>query len=74
MSASDEGVFDADVYAARLEKEAEAVANWKRAAAELKSLPDVHAWLFSDHLCYAVPKQHLFGARTIKDERLLASY
>jgi hypothetical protein len=50
------------------------VADWKRASAQLPTFADFHAWLFSDHLCYAVPKQHLFGVRTIKDERLLASY
>jgi hypothetical protein len=59
---------------ARLEKEAQAVANWERASAGFTSLADFHAWFYSDHLCYAVPKQHLFGVRTIKDDRLLASY
>lgn len=59
---------------ARLEKEAEAVANWNKASSHFKTLADFHAWFYSDHLCYAVPKQHLFGARTIQDERLLASY
>ncbi|GBF93965.1 hypothetical protein Rsub_06214 [Raphidocelis subcapitata] len=74
VSSSDEGVFDDYVYQARVEKEAQAVANWKATAAKFTSLADFHQWFYSDHLCYAVPKQHLFGVRTIKDERLLASY
>ena len=47
---------------------------WKATASRFKTLADFHAWFYDDHLCYAVPKQHLFGVRTIKDERLLASY
>ena len=74
VSSSDAGVFDADVYAARLEKEAQAVANWRAASAGFRRLSDFHSWLYADHLCYAVPKQQLFGVRTIKDDRLLASY
>ncbi|KAI8465339.1 MAG: DUF218 domain-containing protein [Monoraphidium minutum] len=74
VASSDHGVFDDYVYQARLDKEAQAVADWKAASAAFSSLADFHAWLYADHLCYAVPKQHMFGARTIKDERLLASY
>jgi hypothetical protein len=74
VSASDEGVFDDYVLQARVEKEAQAVRNWEAASREFKTLADFHAWFYSDHLCYAVPKQAQFGARTIKDDRLLASY
>ena len=76
VASSDEGVFDEYVLQARHEKEAQALANWQatRAAAGLTSLSAFHAWFYGDHLCYSVGKQHLFGVRTIKDERLLASY
>jgi hypothetical protein len=59
---------------ARIEKEAQAVANWNAASAGFETLADFHSWFYAHHMCYAVPKQHLFGVRTIKDEKLLASY
>eukprot|EP00882_Tetradesmus_deserticola_P033161 GHRQ01037852.1.p2 GENE.GHRQ01037852.1~~GHRQ01037852.1.p2 ORF type:complete len:182 (+),score=46.13 GHRQ01037852.1:473-1018(+) len=66
LSASDEGCFDEAVYAARLTKEAASLAHWQGVAAGLRSLPELQAWLHSDHLCYAVQRQHEFGKRTIK--------
>lgn len=74
VSSSDDGVFDDHVYRVRLEKEAKALASWKRTSSQFSGLADFHEWLYEDHLCYAVPKQHLFGQRTIQDEKLLASY
>jgi hypothetical protein len=74
LSSSDEGVFEPDVYAARLDKEAGSLAHWQAVASGLGSLADFHAWLFADHLCYAVPRQGEFGKRTIEDQRLLESY
>eukprot|EP00882_Tetradesmus_deserticola_P029766 GHRQ01033368.1.p1 GENE.GHRQ01033368.1~~GHRQ01033368.1.p1 ORF type:complete len:194 (+),score=90.96 GHRQ01033368.1:89-670(+) len=74
LSASDEGCFDEAVYAARLTKEAASLAHWQGVAAGLRSLPELQAWLHSDHLCYAVQRQHEFGKRTIKDQKLLESY
>lgn len=74
LSASDEGVFDDHVYNARLDKEAGSLAHWQRVAAGLQNLAAFHDWLYSDHLCYAVPRQKEFGKRTIQDQRLLESY
>jgi hypothetical protein len=66
LSASDEGCFDQYVYSARLQKEAASLAHWQGVATGLRSLPELQAWLHSDHLCYAVQRQHEFGKRTIK--------
>ncbi|WIA12187.1 hypothetical protein OEZ85_012258 [Tetradesmus obliquus] len=74
LSASDEGCFDDHVYSARLQKEAGSLAHWQGVAGGLRSLPELHGWLHSDHLCYAVQRQHEFGKRTIEDEKLLKSY
>eukprot|EP00878_Enallax_costatus_P030715 GHUV01033494.1.p1 GENE.GHUV01033494.1~~GHUV01033494.1.p1 ORF type:complete len:142 (+),score=31.45 GHUV01033494.1:214-639(+) len=74
LSASDEGVFDDYVYNARLGKEAGSLQHWRSVASGLRKLSDFHAWLHADHLCYAVPRQHEFGKRTIKDPKLLESY
>jgi hypothetical protein len=43
-------------------------------APQLSTLKDFHQWFFQTHLCYAVPRQHEFGKRTIKDDALLNSY
>lgn len=74
LSASDKGVFDEYVYNARLEKEAGSLAHWQSVAAGLSNLADFHQWFYHEHLCYAVPRQHEFGKRTIQDPRLLDSY
>jgi rhamnogalacturonyl hydrolase YesR len=74
LSASDEGVFGADVYQARVEKEADSLAHWTRVEGGLHDMRAFHAWLYADHLCYAVPRQAEFGKRTILDTRLLESY
>lgn len=74
LSASDEGVFDDYVYNARLGKEAGSLQHWRSVAGGMRRLSDFHTWLHADHLCYAVPRQHEFGQRTIKDPKLLESY
>lgn len=74
LSASDDGVFDDTVYDARLGKEAGSLKHWQQVAGTLPNLQAFHQWFFSDHLCYAVPRQHEFGKRTIQDQRLLDSY
>lgn len=74
LSASDDGVFDHHVYNARLGKEAGSLAHWQQVAAGLEDWAAFHRWFFADHLCYAVQRQHEFGKRTIKDQRLLDSY
>lgn len=74
VSASDEGVFDDYVYNARLHKEAGSLAHWQRVSEGLTGFPAFHQWFFAEHLCYAVPRQHEFGKRTIQDQKLLDSY
>jgi hypothetical protein len=74
VSASDEGVFDHDVYNLRLGKEAGSLAHWLQVAATLPDLAAFQQWIHAEHLCYAVPRQHEFGKRTIADQRLLDSY
>ena len=71
---SDEGLFPPEVLLARAEKEAAAVAAWRRNTAPLRTLPALHAWLFATHLCYAVPRQHEWGHAQELDPRLAATY
>lgn len=71
---SDEGIFPADVLAARMDKEAAAVEAWKRNTAGMASLADLHGWLFATHLCYSVSRQHEFGRSQELDPRLAATY
>ena len=59
---------------ARLDKESMSQADWKAVQSVLKDLPAFHHWFYQTHLCYAVPRQHEFGVRTIKDDALLNSY
>ena len=56
-SASDDGVFLKDVMAARLEREAAALAAWRRTASAFTDLASVHRWLHQEHMCYAVSRQ-----------------
>lgn len=74
LSASDDGVFDAHVLAARRDKEAGSLSHWRGVAKRARTLPELHQWLHSEHLCYAVPRQTEFGLRTIEDDKLLESY
>lgn len=71
---SDEGIFPADVLAARAEKEAAAVDTWRRNTAGMASLADLHSWLFATHLCYSVSRQHEFGRTRELDPKLAATY
>lgn len=72
--ASDDGLFEQDVYVARVEKEVQAAERWLKDTANFTQLADLHSWLFDTHMCYAVPRQHEFGQPTKLDPRLLASY
>ncbi|GLI64517.1 hypothetical protein VaNZ11_007786 [Volvox africanus] len=74
VAASDEGIFDPDVLKSRREKEDASRVAWLRTAEGLTSLRDLHTWLYGTHLCYSVSRQHEFGAKTITDPKLLASY
>ncbi|KAG2485407.1 hypothetical protein HYH03_015893 [Edaphochlamys debaryana] len=74
VAATDGGLFEPDVLAARKAKEAEARATWLRDASRMRALPDLHDWFHQTHLCYAVQRQHEFGVQTIRDPKLLASY
>lgn len=60
---SDAGIFAPEVLEARSEKEAAAVAAWRRNTAGLATLADLHAWLFATHLCYSVGRQVRAGLR-----------
>lgn len=71
---SDEGLFDPGVLQARVEKEARSAATWRADAAALRTLGDLHAWLFATHLCYSVSRQHEFGREKDLDPRLAATY
>lgn len=71
---SDEGLFDAEVVAARAEKEAAAVVAWKENVAKLPTLAALHSWLFATHLCYSVSRQHEFGVKDDLNPKLAATY
>lgn len=71
---SDAGLFDAEVLRARAEKEAKAVAAWRGTVAGMRTMADLHAWLFATHLCYSVSRQHEFGQSSDLDPRLAATY
>jgi hypothetical protein len=74
-AASDNGVFsDASALDARIAKEAGSVKHWLKCKESIKSLADLHHWLHSTHLCYAVSRQGEFGIATITDPKLLVSY
>ena len=56
-TASDEGVFPPEVLAARQQREVESLKGWQQTAAGLQDLAALHAWLHSEHMCYAVARQ-----------------
>ncbi|KAG2427338.1 hypothetical protein HXX76_012533 [Chlamydomonas incerta] len=74
VAASDVGVFDPQVLDIRRSKEAASRESWLSTAAGFRRMADLHQWLHSTHLCYAVSRQHEFGQQTIADPKLLASY
>ncbi|GIL71106.1 hypothetical protein Vretifemale_1735 [Volvox reticuliferus] len=74
VAASDEGIFEPDVLKIRRDKEDASRVAWLRTAEGFTSLRDLHTWLYGTHLCYSVSRQHEFGAQTITDPKLLASY
>jgi hypothetical protein len=45
------------MLAARIQREAESLEDWKRTAQSFSGLADFHAWLHDQHLCYAVRRQ-----------------
>lgn len=71
---SDEGIFEADVTDARAAKEAAAVATWHKNTAGMRSLADLHSWLYATHLCYSVSRQQEFGRVQELDPKLAATY
>ncbi|KAI7843322.1 hypothetical protein COHA_003022 [Chlorella ohadii] len=71
---SDAGIFDSDVLEARKVKEAAAVAAWQRNTANIRTLADLHSWLYATHLCYSVSRQHEFGRERGLDPKLAATY
>ena len=56
-AASDVGVFPPEVLAARMRREAESLVDWEHTSQGFAGLADFHAWLHSQHLCYAVRRQ-----------------
>ncbi|KAK9846555.1 hypothetical protein WJX81_006513 [Elliptochloris bilobata] len=75
-AASDEGVFEPEVLAARARREQASTASFLEATRKLHTLADFHAWLFQTHLCYAVARQGEFGVQAADDvdAKALASY
>lgn len=73
-SASDNEIFEPAVVEARLEKENAAVRAWQQNSSKLRTMQELHKWLFSTHLCYSVSRQHEFGRELDLDPRLLATY
>jgi hypothetical protein len=65
----------AEVIATRAAKEAVAVATWHRDTAHMRTLTELHAWLFDTHLCYSVSRQGEFGKTAVEmDPKLAATY
>lgn len=56
VSSPDDGLR-AEVLAARLDKEKQAIAALTSNAERITDLRSFHAWLFDTHACYAVPRQ-----------------
>ena len=54
--ASDDGL-DADIIRARQEKEAEAFERWRDLPNRIRSIAELHQWLFTSHEAYAVTAQ-----------------
>ncbi len=50
--------IDPESLAQRREREARSLEAWTtKTMPQLRSLEDLHTWLFSEHACYAVAKQ-----------------
>ncbi len=56
-AASDEDIFPTEVLEARMRREAASLEAWQRMAGRFKTLTALHAWLHSNHTCYAVARQ-----------------
>ncbi len=73
-SSSDDGLWSDEVLAVRATKEQQAVETWRKNAARIHTLKELHEWLYATHQCYSVRRQHEANVNTITDKRLLASY
>ena len=71
---SDDGLFAEEVINARAQKEASAVQVWNLNMTTITTLKQFHSWLFANHLCYSVSRQHEFGREKNLDPRLAATY
>lgn len=75
IQAEDDDVFAPDVLAARAAKEASSLRSWNVAKESLNSIKELHAWLHTTHICYAVQRQEELEAMApLLDKVLLASY
>lgn len=61
FGASDSSVLSPKTLAARQEREALSLKQWKEKSKELKTLEAFHKWLHETHQCYAVQRQHEFS-------------
>eukprot|EP00884_Botryococcus_braunii_P007211 jgi/Botrbrau1/16491/Bobra.0142s0085.1 len=63
QSATDDAIFPPDVLRARLLREQASLQAWVKNTRNLRTLPELHSWLFSTHSCYAVAMQVTSGAQ-----------
>ncbi|DBB06064.1 TPA: hypothetical protein ACH3X3_009634 [Trebouxia sp. C0006] len=75
-AASDEGIFAEDVLEARKQREEESRQTWFINTQKLKTLPDLHSFIHTEHTCYSVAHQAAFGHTELDDvdDKALASY
>lgn len=75
VQAEDDNIFTPEVLAARAAKEASSLSSWNVAKENLNSIKELHAWLHTTHICYAVQRQEELEALVPSlDKVLLASY
>ncbi|KAK9803666.1 hypothetical protein WJX72_009662 [[Myrmecia] bisecta] len=73
----DDGLFEKDVLEARIHREQRSLQGWRKTCERLQTLPQLHEWLHTTHLCYAAARQHEFGrgpALDDVDDKALATY
>lgn len=68
-SVSDDGI-DRSIIEARIAKERRALESLKIVSAGINTLSDFHVWFHSQHSCYNVRDQGLFGKQTLNDPAL----
>lgn len=72
---SDQGLFDQEILQARSIKETAAVDTWHNNMKSIKTMKQLHAWIFATHLCYSASRQDEFGpGREDLDPKLAATY